>query len=170
MEGRAVLKEKICVYPGSFDPITLGHLDIIQRAGNIFDQVIVAVAKNPSKNGGWMPVAKRKELIYSSCRHLKNISVDSFEGLLIDYMEEKKASVIIKGLRAVTDFESEFQMAQLNHQMKPTVETLFMMTSPQYAYISSSAVREIISFQGDVKELIPQVILEEVMNYRKNIT
>ncbi len=161
------MKEKICIYPGSFDPITLGHLDIIQRGANVFDKVIIAVLKNPSKQGGWMPIEKRKELIRASCAHLKNIEIDSFNGLLIDYAREKKAQVILKGLRAVTDFENEFQMAQLNHQMFPQVETLFMMTAPEYAYISSSAVREIAVLKGDVSQLIPKVILNEVKEYTK---
>ena len=94
---------------------------------------------------------------------MSNVEIDSFQGLLIDYMERKKATVIIKGLRAVTDFENEFQMAQLNHQMKPTVETFFMMTAPQYAYISSSAVREILFFHGNVEQLIPKEVLKEVV-------
>lgn len=159
------MKEKICIYPGSFDPITLGHVDIIKRGSAIFDKVIVAVVRNPAKKGGWMPIEKRKALIKASCAHLPNVQVDSFEGLLIDYVELKQARVILKGLRAVTDFENEFQMAQLNHQMQPLVETLFMMTAPEYAYISSSAVREIVILGGSIKDLVPNAALEEIVTY-----
>lgn len=151
----------LCVYPGSFDPVTNGHLDIIQRAASLFDEVIVAVLHNPAKTGKF-PVAVRLDLLRDACAHLPNVRFDSFDGLLVDYMRRQNARVVLRGLRGVSDFESEFQMAQLNHQMAPEVETLFMTTAPQYASLSSSAVREIGSFGGDVTPFVPAKIARDV--------
>ncbi len=153
--------ERICVYPGSFDPITLGHVDIIRRASAIFPKVVVALLRNPNKLG-WFPMEKRLEMLQKVCREIPNVEVDCFEGLLVNYMRERNAMVVIRGLRAVSDFESEFQMAQVNHQISPEMETLFMMTGPQYGYISSSAVREVASFGGDVSSLVPAAILQDI--------
>lgn len=155
------MAKKVGVYPGSFDPVTNGHLDIIERSAAIFDEVIVAVLHNPSKTGRF-PMNKRIELLEKACRHLSNVRFDSFDGLLVDYMRRSEARVIIRGLRAVTDFENEFQMAQLNHQMAPKVETLFLMTAPEHAYLSSSAVREIGMFGGDLSPFVPACIAQEV--------
>ena len=156
-----MMDKKVCVYPGSFDPITNGHLDIIQRAASIFDEVVVAVLHNPSKTGRY-PMDKRLEMIAKACAHLPNVRTDCFDGLLVDYMKRSGAKVVLRGLRAVTDFENEFQMAQLNHQLAPDVETLFLMTSPQHAYLSSSAVREIGMFGGDIMPFVPAPIAQEV--------
>jgi len=156
-----MMEKKICVYPGSFDPVTNGHLDLIERGAAIFDEVIVAILHNPSKIGKF-PVEKRLELLSKACAHLPNVSFDCFDGLLVDYMRGRGAKVVLRGLRAVTDFENEFQMAQLNHQMAPDVETLFLMTAPQHAYLSSSAVREIGLFGGDVAPFVPSCIAQEV--------
>jgi pantetheine-phosphate adenylyltransferase len=153
--------ERICVYPGSFDPITLGHVDIIRRAAAIFPKVVVALLRNPNKLG-WFPMEKRLEMLQKVCIEIPNVEVDCFEGLLVNYMRERNARVVIRGLRAVSDFESEFQMAQVNHQISPEMETLFMMTGPQYGYISSSAVREVASFGGDVSSLVPAAILQDI--------
>ena len=153
--------ETLCVYPGSFDPITLGHVDIIRRAALIFPKVIVAVLRNPNKLGCF-PVEKRMEMIQKACQDIPGVTVDCFEGLLVDYMKEKHGTVVIRGLRAVSDFDSEFQMAQVNHQISPELETLFMMTSPQHGYISSSVVREIAAFGGDVASLVPPNILQDI--------
>ena len=153
--------ERICVYPGSFDPITLGHVDIIRRAAAIFPKVVVALLRNPSKLG-WFPMEKRLEMLQKVCSEIPNVEVDCFEGLLVNYMRERNARVVIRGLRAVSDFESEFQMAQVNHQISPEMETLFMMTGPQFGYISSSAVREGASFGGDVSSLVPTAILQDI--------
>lgn len=150
-----------CVYPGSFDPITNGHLDLIERGAAIFPQLVVAVLHNPSKTGRF-PIEKRLELLKRACAHLPNVTFDCFDGLLVDYMHKTKAGIVLRGLRAVTDFESEFQMAQLNHQMAPDVETLFLMTAPQHAYLSSSAVREIGMFGGDITPYVPAVIAQDV--------
>ena len=157
------MAKKIGVYPGSFDPVTNGHLDIIERSAAIFDEVIVAVLHNPSKKGRF-PMEKRLELLGRACSHLPNVRFDRFGGLLVDYMRRSEARVIVRGLRAVTDFENEFQMAQLNHQMAPDVETLFLMTAPEHAYLSSSAVREIGMFGGDISPFVPACIAQEVAN------
>jgi pantetheine-phosphate adenylyltransferase len=153
--------ETLCVYPGSFDPITLGHVDIIRRAALIFPHVVVAVLRNPNKLGCF-PIEKRVEMIEKACTDIPGTAVDCFEGLLVDYMKEKHGTVVIRGLRAVSDFDSEFQMAQVNHQISPELETLFMMTSPQHGYISSSVVREVAAFGGDVSSLVPLSILQDI--------
>lgn len=150
-----------CVYPGSFDPVTVGHMDLIERASRLFEEVTVAVLHNPSKSGCF-PVEKRLEMLSRTCAHLPNVQIKSFGGLLVDFAVQEQAGIVVRGLRAVTDFESEFQMAQLNHQICPQVETLFLMTSPETAYISSSAVREIAAFGGDISAFVPPVILSEV--------
>ena len=156
----SALPKKVCVYPGSFDPVTNGHLDIIERGASLFDEVIVAVLHNPSKTGRF-PIEKRLSMLEKACAHLPNVRFDSFYGLLVDYMHKTGAKVILRGLRAVTDFESEFQMAQLNRQMAPDVETLFLMTAPKHAYLSSSAVREIGMFGGDITPFVPACIAQE---------
>jgi len=153
--------EKICVFPGSFDPITIGHLDLIERASALFDEVVVAVLHNPAKEGSF-PIQKRMELLQAACVHVHNVRFDHFEGLLVDYMRAKGARVVLRGLRGTRDFESECQMAQLNHQMAPEVETLFLTTHPAHAHISSSAVREIGMFGGDVSPYVPEPIAQEV--------
>ncbi|NLO86674.1 MAG: pantetheine-phosphate adenylyltransferase [Clostridiales bacterium] len=158
------MKEGVCVYPGSFDPITNGHMDIIERGAAIFNEVIVSILHNPAKEGAF-PVRKRLEMIQKACAHIPNVTFDCYDGLLVDYMRIKNASVVLRGLRAVSDFESEFQMAQLNHQIAPDVETLFLMTSPNHAYLSSSVVREIGSFGGDISPFIPACLVDEVQNF-----
>jgi len=150
----------VCVYPGSFDPITVGHLDIIQRAAKLYDTVIVAVLHNPGKQGCFS-VEQRMDMIRTACQGLP-VQVTCFDGLLMAFMRETGTNVVLRGLRAVSDFEMEFQMAQLNHQLAPEVETLFMMTTPQNAYISSSLVREIGAFGGDISAFIPASIEETV--------
>jgi len=155
------LEKKICVYPGSFDPVTNGHLDIIQRAASIFDEVIVAVLHNPSKNGRF-PVQKRLELLAKACAGLNNVRFDCSAGLLVDYMRCTGARVVVRGLRDSADFESEAKMAQLNHCMAPEVETLFLLTAPEHASLSSSAVREIGMFGGDITPFVPACIAQEI--------
>lgn len=154
--------ETLCVYPGSFDPITLGHVDLIRRAAEIFPKVVVAVLVNPEKTGCF-PMADRIEMIRDACQGIQGVEVDTFQGLLVDYMRLKHARIVIRGLRAVSDFESEFQMAQVNHQISsPPIETLFLMTSPEYGYISSSVVRQIALFGGDISGLVPPAICRRV--------
>ena len=151
----------LCVYPGSFDPVTNGHLDLIQRAASLFDEVIVAILHNPAKTGKFT-IDVRLDLLRRACAHLPNVRFDSFDGLLVDYMRRQNARIVLRGLRSVSDFENEFQMAQLNHQLAPEVETLFLTTAPEHACISSSAVREIGSFGGDISPFVPACIAEDV--------
>jgi len=155
------VKKGLCVYPGSFDPVTNGHVDIIERGAKIFPEVIVAVLHNPAKEGVF-PIAQRVSMLKRACAHIPNVAFDCFDGLLVDYMRRLDAGIVLRGLRAVTDFESEFQMAQINHQISPEVETLFLMTDPNHAYLSSSAVREIGMFGGDVSPFVPSCIVKDV--------
>ena len=155
------MEKGLCVYPGSFDPVTLGHIDLIERAVKMFPQVIVAVLKNPAK-AGCLPTERRMEMLRTVCGHLPTVRIDSFDGLLVDYLQAVNAGIVLRGLRAVTDFEKEFQMAQVNHQIAPGIETLFLMASPNYSYVSSSVVREIGSFGGDISTFVPSAILQEV--------
>ncbi len=158
--------EKRCVFPGSFDPITLGHLDLIERASKLFDEVVVAVLHNPAKTGRFT-IEKRMEMLAKACAHIPNVRFDHFEGLLVDYMRSCGVRIVLRGMRGVRDFESECQMAQLNHQMAPEVETLFLTTAPEHAHISSSAVREIGMFGGDVSPYVPACIAQEVAQLLK---
>lgn len=152
MQGNG--RQKIAVYPGSFDPVTNGHLDIIHRAAKQFDVLIVAVLNNPSKNP-LFTVEERKQLLREVTGDLNNVQIDSFHDLLVNYIKMKRAHVIIRGLRAISDFENELQMASINHKLDDEIETFFMMTSPEYSFLSSSIVKEIASFQGDVSDLVP---------------
>lgn len=150
-------QERIAVYPGSFDPVTMGHLDIIARASKQFDRVIVAVLNNMSKNP-LFTVEERKELITEVTRHLPNVEVDSFRDLTANYVRQKEAQVIVRGIRSVTDFEYELQLASTNSKLNPDAETIFMMTNPKYSYLSSSIVKEIAHYHGDVTDLVsPEV-------------
>lgn len=152
---------KIAVYPGSFDPITKGHLDIIERSAKVFDKVIVAVLINPDKKG-LFNIEERVELIKKVTNHLDNIEIDSFNGLLVNYMVENKAQVIIKGLRAVSDFEYEFQMALVNKKLNQDIETLCMMTSAKYSYLSSSSLKQVAMFGGCINDLVPEEIINDI--------
>jgi pantetheine-phosphate adenylyltransferase len=152
---------KRAIVPGTFDPITSGHLDIIERASGLFDEVVVGVALSPDKGGGPLFGAEeRAELIRRASSHLTNVSVLPFDTLLVDFAEEVGATVIIKGLRVVTDFEREFQMAALNWRLDSKIETMFIMAIPEYMYLSSSAVKEIARHGGSVRGLVPDVVCE----------
>ncbi|WAM32947.1 pantetheine-phosphate adenylyltransferase [Caldicellulosiruptor morganii] len=153
---------KIGVYPGSFDPVTNGHLDIIERASKIFDKLIVAVLVNPNKTPVF-DIDERVELLKETTEHLPNVEVKAFKGLLIDFMKQENARVIVKGLRAVSDFEYEFQMALLNKKLEPSIETIFMMTNSKYSYLSSSMVKEVARFGGCIEDLVPEKIARKVM-------
>jgi len=142
------------IYPGSFDPLTNGHLDVIQRATKLFDKVIVAVAKNDSKNP-LFSLAERLELVQGCVKHLPNVEADSFDGLLVNYAEKRSAQAIIRGLRAVSDFEFEFQLALMNRKLNERVETIFMMPKDTYTFLSSRIVKEIASLGGDVACFVP---------------
>ena len=151
------MPRKIAVYPGSFDPITYGHLDIINRALQIFDKIVVAVACNSSKHS-LFSVDERLGLISAVLADNNRVKVDTFEGLLVDYVLSQEATVIIRGLRAVSDFEYEFQLAQINRGITLEVETMFMMTSVPFSYLSSSVVKEISSLKGPVDNLVPPLV------------
>lgn len=149
----------IAVCSGSFDPVTYGHLDIIARGANVFDNVIVAVLINSKKNS-LFSVEERVELLRQATADMKNVEVDSFDGLLIDYMNKKGAQVIIRGLRAVSDFEYEMQVASINKKLDENIETFFMMTNNQYSYLSSSIVKEVAKYKASVADLVPPVVEE----------
>ena len=151
------------VVPGSFDPVTKGHLDIIERSARIFDEVIVVVLQNPAKNTTFS-VDERVDFIRRATVHLPNVRVDSFSGLLVDYMNKEDAHVIVKGLRAVSDFEYEYQMALTNRRLNPDVETFFLNTSQEFMYLSSSIVKQIASFGGDVSDFLPEPIQDDIQN------
>jgi pantetheine-phosphate adenylyltransferase len=142
------------IYPGTFDPMTNGHLDLVQRGARLFNQLIVAVAKNPAKNP-LFTLNQRIELAQSTLQHLANVSVCGFEGLLIDCARQYKAEIILRGLRAVSDFEYEFQLASMNRNMMPELETLFLTPAEQYSFISANLVREIAKLGGDVAQFVP---------------
>jgi pantetheine-phosphate adenylyltransferase len=149
------------ICPGTFDPVTSGHIDIIGRASRRFDEVIVAVALSPEKGGGPLFTAEeRATFLRDAVTHLPNVKVRTFDSLLIDLARELDAHVVIKGLRAVSDFEREFQMAQLNHRLDTDVETMFIMAIPEYTYLSSSAVKEIAALGGDVRGLVPDPVAD----------
>ena len=145
---------KIAVYPGSFDPITNGHIDVIKRASKVFDHLIVAVLVNDSKKS-MFTLDERLDILKHSIDNLDNVSFDSFSGLLVDYCKEKQLSAIVRGLRAISDFEFELQMAQMNRQLYDETETVFFTTSEQYSYLSSSLVKEVEKFGGKIDGLIP---------------
>ena len=150
---------KIAIYPGSFDPITKGHLDILKTAAGIFDKVIIAVARNSEKHG-FLPVDVRVELIKQSVKDLPNVEVDFFEGLTINYARQKGATVLIRGLRAVSDFEYEMQLSQANSALADEVKTVFFFSNPKYNFISSSTIKEIFLNNGDISKFVPEPVNE----------
>lgn len=151
----------VAVCPGSFDPVTAGHLDVIRRASKVFDHVVVAVGSNLRKQP-WLSAEERARLMEKVTAELENVSVEVMEGLLVDFAREQEARVVVKGLRAVSDFEMEFEQAQLNRKMFPELETVFIMASAEHSFLSSSMVREIVSLGGDVHGLVPDGIVETV--------
>ena len=157
---------KIAIYPGSFDPVTKGHLDILKTAAGIFDKVIIAVARNSEKHG-FLPVDVRVKLIKESVRELSNVEVDFFEGLTINYARQKGATVLIRGLRAVSDFEYEMQLSQANSALADEVKTVFLTTKPKYNFISSSTIKEIYLNNGDISKFVPEPVNEYLKNSHK---
>jgi pantetheine-phosphate adenylyltransferase len=151
------MSKNIAVYPGSFDPITYGHMDIIERGLEVFDEIIIAVARNSEKNS-LFTTAERIALIKEIYHDDARVRVDTFEGLLVNYVVSQGARVILRGLRAVSDFEYEFQIAQMNHNLKKEIETLFMMTSVPYGYLSSSIVKEVACLHAPVETLVPPAV------------
>ncbi len=142
------------IYPGSFDPLTNGHLDVVQRATKLFDRVVVAVARNESKHP-LFSLEERVQMVARAVRHLPHVEADSFEGLLMDYVERRSAQAVIRGLRAVSDFEFEFQLALMNRKLNERIETIFMMPKDTYTFLSSRIVKEIASLGGDVSAFVP---------------
>lgn len=147
----------IAIYPGSFDPITNGHLDILKSGSEIFDKVIIAVSYNINKSG-FLTVEERVELIKQSISGLKNVEVDSFEGLTVEYAKKKNADVLLRGLRTSFDFEYELQLSQTNNALNKELKTVFLITKPEYNFISSSMVREILINQGDISKFVPKAV------------
>jgi pantetheine-phosphate adenylyltransferase len=153
----------VAIYPGSFDPITNGHVDLVERTLRVFDSVVVAIATNPGKDSSLFTLDERLQMVREVFRRFKRrVQADSFEGLLVNYAERKRARVIIRGLRAVSDFEYEFQMAMMNHRLKPNLETFFMMTGESEFYTSSRLVKEVVSLGGDVSGLVPSNVLRKL--------
>lgn len=153
----------IAVYPGSFDPVTLGHMDIIERTAKMMDQVIIGVLKNNSKTP-LFSIEERVKMLESITAHLSNVEVQSFDGLLVDFVHQKHADVIVRGLRAITDFEYELQMAQTNRKMYPLLDTMFLATSLEYSYLSSTTVKEVAFFDGDIREFVPESVISKVQD------
>ena len=156
---------KIAIYPGSFDPITKGHLDILNNASGIFDKVIIAVARNGEKKG-FLSTEERVELIKKSIEGLDNVEVDAFEGLTIEYAKKRGAEILIRGLRAVSDFEYEMQLSQTNSALCDEIKTVFLTTKPKYNFISSSTIREILQNNGDISKFVPQAVNEYLTQRR----
>ena len=150
---------KTALFPGSFDPVTNGHLDVIKRACLLFDRIIVTVAINADKNA-LFTIDERKELLESVCSDLPKVEIASFEGLLIDAVETFEADAVIRGLRAISDFEYEFQMAMMNRKLNKNCETLFLMPDPEYSFLSSRMIKEIAMFNGEVSHFVPPVVVE----------
>jgi len=148
----------LAVYPGSFDPPTLGHLDVIERAANLFERILVAVGKNSTKSP-LLTAEERIDAIRQSCAHLPNVTVEGFSGLLIDYVHAAGAQAIVRGLRATADFEYEFQMAMVNRRLSGEIETVFLMTTWEYSYLSSSIVKEVATLGGDYRQLVPAPVV-----------
>ncbi len=153
--------DRVAVYPGTFDPITYGHLDIIERAVRLFDKVIVAIALNKNKTA-LFNVDERKEMVEESTRHLDHVDVVTFQGLSVRFSEQMDALALIRGLRAVSDFEYEFQMALINRKIGKNTETVFLMPTEKNTYLSSSVVREIASFYGDVTPFVPEFVKQKL--------
>ncbi|EAK8417748.1 pantetheine-phosphate adenylyltransferase [Listeria cossartiae subsp. cayugensis] len=152
---------KIAVIPGTFDPITNGHLDIIERAAKIFDVLYVSVLNNSSKKP-LFTVEERMEMIKQVTAHLPNVQVESASGLTVDYAAKRGATAIVRGLRAVSDFEYEMQIASMNRTLNAEIETFFVMTNTKYSFLSSSMVKEVAQYQGDIRELVPEIVNEQV--------
>jgi len=152
---------RIAIYPGSFDPLTNGHVDIIERGSRIFDQIIVAVLGNVEKTPLFSE-AERVSVLQHVFKGRTNVQVETFSGLLVDYAQQKKANVIVRGLRAVSDFEYEFQMALMNRHLAPGIETVFMMPAEQYTYISSRLIKEVFTLGGEITGLVPPIVEEKL--------
>ena len=156
------MKDIVAIYPGSFDPVTNGHLDLIHRGSKLFDKLIVAIARNLDKGEALFEMEERKEMLEAMTSELDNVSVDIFEGLLVVYCIRQNANAVLRGIRAVSDYEFELQMALMNRKMEPRVETVFMMPAEKYSYLSSRIVREIARLGGPLSGLVPELVEERV--------
>ena len=155
---------RVAICPGSFDPVTVGHLDIIRRASKLFDKVVVAVLLNMDKNNTWFTIGERIDLLKKATKDIPNVEIAGFEGLLVDFAKQKRACAIVKGLRAVSDFEYEFQMALTNSKLDPNVETLFLTTNSENMYLSSSIVKQVGMLGGDIKPFVPECVHDEILS------
>lgn len=155
------MSRRVAVYPGSFDPLTNGHIDIIKRAADLYDELYVAVLVNTSKDG-FFTIEERVDLIQNEVKDLANVKVASFHGLLVDFCKENNIGVIIRGLRAVSDYEYEMQIAQMNRTLCKDVETIFMLTNTKYSFLSSSIVKEVAKFGGNIKEIVPEKVAQKL--------
>ena len=151
------MKKVIAIYPGSFDPLTNGHLDLIERGSKIFDELVVAILRNPEKDP-LFSLSERREMMEAMTEPWNNVRVDTFEGLMVDYAVKAKASAVLRGIRAISDYEYELQMALMNRKLEPGLETVFMMPAEQFSYLSSRLVREIAQLGGSIKGLVPQAV------------
>lgn len=155
------MKRVIAIYPGSFDPLTNGHLDLVERGAKIFDELIVAILRNPEKQA-LFSVEERRDMIETMTKRYKNVSVDTFDGLMVDYATRVGATAVLRGIRAISDYEYELQMALMNRKLEPRLETVFMMPAEAYSYLSSRLVREIASLGGSVRGLVPEMVEEKL--------
>ena len=153
--------QRIAIYPGSFDPVTNGHLDIVERGLYIFDKIIVAILLNPAKKS-FFPVEERMEMLQESMKQFKNVEFDTFDGLLVDYAHQCKAHAILRGMRAVSDFEYEFQLALMNRRLQRDIQTVFLMTGLRWIFTSSSIIKEAAQFGGDIKDMVPPIVNEKL--------
>lgn len=152
------MKQIVAIYPGSFDPVTNGHLDLIQRGSKLFDELIVAIARNPEKGTALFTLEERKEMLQAMTAEFGNVSIDTFEGLLVSYCVAKNANVVLRGIRAVSDYEFELQMALMNRKIDQRVETIFMLPGEKYSYLSSRIVREIAHLGGPLTSFVPELV------------
>ncbi|WP_041855385.1 pantetheine-phosphate adenylyltransferase [Candidatus Korobacter versatilis] len=156
------MKQVIGIYPGSFDPVTNGHLDLIHRGAKIFDELVVAILRNPEKDP-LFTVPERREMLQEMTKNLPNVRVDEFQGLMVDYARSQGAAAVLRGIRAISDYEYEFQMALMNRKLDSTLETIFMMPAEKYSYLSSRLVREVARLGGSVDGLVPEMVVQKLV-------
>jgi len=163
------LKKVIAIYPGTFDPLTNGHLDLIERGSKIFDELIVAILKNPEKDP-LFTVNERKEVLLRMTKRFANVRIDTFDGLLVDYAAARGAGAVLRGIRAISDYEYELQMALMNRKLNPKIETVFMMPAEAYSYLSSRLVKEIYQLGGSIRGLVPELVEQRLKRKIKRVT